>query len=258
MISRVRAVFLRYFYEFPGLDMMSEIFFWPIIDILLWGLTIVWIQRQEHDPQLSRLILTGLILFHVLLRGACDLSCSIVREFWDRNLLNLFATPLRLMEWVMGCLALSLVKTLVSIAFGFSMAYIFYGVNVFAPGPIFIFYAASLLLSGWILGLLTSSLIILFGQKVGMLAWMVPSFLSPFCAVFYPVNSLPTWVQSISWCLPMTYIFEAMRQQLSSGTFSLPDLLHNLLLNALYFCIAAAIFKTAFERSRARGLNRLE
>ena len=258
MTSRIRAVFLRYIYEFPGLDMISELFFWPIIDILLWGLTIVWIQRQEHDPQLPKLILTALILFHVLLRGTCDLSCSILREFWDRNLLNLFATPLRLVEWVVGCLVLSIVKALISVAFGFSMAYLFYGINVFAPGPIFLFYAVSLLFSGWVLGLLASSIIVLLGQKVGMLAWMIPFFFSPFCAVFYPVSSLPTWIQPISRSLPMAYIFEAMRQQLTDGTFSLPNLTYNLLLNTLYFAVAAAIFKMAFERSRARGLNRLE
>ena len=258
MISRIRAIFLRYFYEFPGLDVFSELFFWPLIDLRLWGLTITWIQRHEQDPQLPRLVLTALVLFQIFFQSSCGFSVHLAREFWDRNLLNLFATPLRLLEWILGNISLCLVKITITMVFSSLLAFGLYGVNVFAPGLPFLLYAVSLIISGWVLGLIAASVIIRFGQKVGMLAWMIPAFFAPLCAVFYPVSSLPDWVQSISLSLPMTYIFEAMRQRLTDGSFSICDLTYNLFFNALYLTGAVLLFRAAFERSRARGLNRLE
>ncbi len=258
MISRIRAIFFRYLYELPSFDMMSGLFFWPIIDLLLWGLAMVWLQRQEHNPQLPQLILTALVLFQVFLRGAVDLAYFMLLECWGRNLIMIFATPLRLFEWLIATLLLTLIKLLILLTVSSSAAYLLSGVNVFAVGTPFIFYTLSLLTSGWALGMVIASIILLMGQKISMLAWLAPGFFSPLSAVFYPVSSLPEWVQLISWSLPMTYIFESMRQQLTNRTFFLTDLTHNLLLNTLYFAAAAAIFKIAFERSRARGLNRLE
>ena len=45
---RIYAVFLRYFYMIAGLHQVAELFFWPLVDILLWGLTTVWLQQQQN------------------------------------------------------------------------------------------------------------------------------------------------------------------------------------------------------------------
>ena len=45
--QRIYGVFLRYFYVMrKGLHHLSDLFYWPLVDILLWGLTSVWINRK--------------------------------------------------------------------------------------------------------------------------------------------------------------------------------------------------------------------
>jgi ABC-2 type transport system permease protein len=257
-LRRIGAVFMRYFYTIFGLHQVSELFFWPLVDILLWGLTTVWLQQQQHAPNLALIILTALIFWQIITRATYDISVNLLQEFWNRNLINLFATPLTEMEWAIGSILLSFCKISISLSFGALVIYLLYALNVFTIGWYFLPFAASLMLSGLALGFLSSCVIIRWGQKLEMLAWMSAFFFAPFSAVFYPVASLPHWAQSISWCLPMTYIFEGMREVLRDGRFSLYDFLISLALNIFYLAIAVALFKYSFYCSRVKGLARLE
>jgi ABC-2 type transport system permease protein len=255
---RIYAVFLRYFYTIGGLHQISELFFWPLVDILLWGLTTVWLQQQQHAPQLALMILTALIFWQIINRAAYDISVNLLQEFWNRNLVNLFSTPLTEAEWAIGSILLSLCKIAISLSFGAIVIYLLYALNVFTIGWYFVPFAGSLMLSGLALGFLSSCVIIRWGQKLEMLAWMCSFFFAPFSAVFYPVHSLPHWAQMISYCLPMTYVFEGMREILQTGRFSQSDFLTSIVLNVFYLTLSIVLFKYSFEKSRAKGLARLE
>jgi ABC-2 type transport system permease protein len=76
--------------------------------------------------------------------------------------------------------------------------------------------------------------------------------------VFYPVTALPSWAQVISAALPMTYVFEGMRQILSGGPLPLAALLFSLGLDILYLALAILFFGWMFDKSRDKGLGRLE
>jgi ABC-2 type transport system permease protein len=82
--------------------------------------------------------------------------------------------------------------------------------------------------------------------------------LAPFSAVFYPVAVLPRWAQSIAAALPMTYVFEGMRQVLHGGRPPVSDLAISFGLNLLYLALSVLFFGWMFEKSRERGLARLE
>src|SRR5579872_1218899 len=118
--SRIRGVFFRNLYNLvKGPIQLSDLFYWPMVDILLWGLTSVWIQKQNMEvPQLALVLLTGLILWQIVMRGSMDVSMGVLQEFWHRNLVNLFSTPLKVSEWIAGIVLLNLCKLCVTIAFG--------------------------------------------------------------------------------------------------------------------------------------------
>lgn len=258
--QRIKGVFLRYFYVMrKGLFYFADLFYWPFIDILLWGLTSVWIQSQDqHAQNLPLVLMTALIFWQISWRGSVDISVSLLQEFWQRNLVNFFSTPLRFSEWVAGMLLFSLCKLGVSIAFGALVVYIFYALNVFSIGWAFLPFAVSLLIFGWSIGFIASSAIIYWGHRVEMFAWMIGGLFAPFSAVFYPVSVLPTWAQLISWCLPTTYIFEGMRLILKTGIFPLDYFLISLALNMVFLAATILLFKFSFEKSRIKGLSRLE
>ena len=256
---RILGVFLRYFYvSRKGLYSLSDLFYWPFVDILLWGLTSTWMQKQSHIDNLPLLLMTGLIFWQIVWRGAQDISVNLLQDFWQRNLVNLFSTPLTLIEWVTGMLLLGLCKLIVAIAFGSVMVFILYSLNVFTVGWIFLPFAALLVLFGWSVSFLSSSAIILWGQRVEMFAWMIGFIFAPFSAVFYPIDILPSWAQTIAWCLPTTYIFEGMRCTLFGGSCPMPYFWISLGLNIVYLVGSISIFRCAFQKSRQKGLARLE
>lgn len=257
---RVLGVFFRYFYVMrKGLHQLSDLFYWPLVDILLWGLTSVWVQSQNFEmPNMPLILMTGLIFWQISWRGSVDISVSLLQEFWHRNLVNFFSTPLKLSEWIAGILLLSLCKLTITIAFGSLLVYLLYTLNVFSIGWAFLPFTASLLIFGWAMGFLASSAIIYYGHSVEMFAWMIGGLFAPFSGVFYPIAVLPGWAQYISWCLPTTYIFEGMRSILYQGVFPTTYFWISVALNTVFLGGAILLFVHMFEKSREKGLGRLE
>lgn len=91
-----------------------------------------------------------------------------------------------------------------------------------------------------------------------MLAWMTAYFFAPFSAVYYPLSALPEWGQSIAKMLPMTYLFEGMRTILIQGHFSWYLFTMSVVLNLAYLIPTMVLFKWLFDKSRSKGLARLE
>jgi ABC-2 type transport system permease protein len=257
--NRIKAVFFRYFYVLlKGPQQLSDLFYWPLIDILLWGLTAPWVATQNAEAHFPLMLMTGLILWQIAWRGSVDVSISLLQEFWHRNLVNLFSSPLKVSEWGAGIVLLCLCKFCITITFGVGLVYFFYGLNVFVIGWFFVPFAILLLLFGWTLGLIAASLIIYWGQQLEALAWMVGYLFVPFSAVFYPVSILPSWAQTLGWCLPSTYVFEGMRKILQGGTVPISYFGMAASLALLYLSLSLWLFHFAFQKSRAKGLARLE
>jgi ABC-2 type transport system permease protein len=257
---RIKGVFFRYFYvSCKGIHQLSDLFYWPLVDILLWGLTSAWIQSQSSNVgHLPLVLMTGLIFWQITWRGSVDISVSLLQEFWHRNLVNLFSTPLKFSEWIAGMLLLSFCKLLITITFGSLMVYLLFTLNVFDIGWMFLPFTASLIIFGWTLSFLSSGLIIYWGHKVEMLAWMIAFVFAPFSAVFYPLDILPTWAQSIAWCLPTSYIFQGMRAILATGSFPFSYFWASMALNGLYMLLSLKFFHFMFEKTRKKGLAKLE
>jgi ABC-2 type transport system permease protein len=257
--KRSWAVFLRYFYLFAKLDQIADLLYWPAIDIVLWGLTTVWMQQhQANVPNMALIVLTGLIFWQIVWRGNYEISVNLLQEFWNRNLVNLFSTPLKVIEWIFGVLMLSLCKVFIAMSFGVTFVYLLYTLNVFTLGWAFLPFVALLMMSGWVIGFLAASIVIYWGQRFQMLAWMSAYMFAPFSAVFYPITALPAWAQKVAWYLPTTYVFEGMRSILRGGSFPWGDAGISLGLNLLYLALSIIVFYWFFERSRSKGLARFE
>jgi ABC-2 type transport system permease protein len=111
---------------------------------------------------------------------------------------------------------------------------------------------------GWTIGFLAASAIIYWGHQVEAIAFMIGYVFAPFSAVFYPVSILPAWAQTISWCLPTTYIFEGMRNILAGKPFSITTLWISFILNIVYLFLSFRLFQRTYQKSLTKGLARLE
>src|SRR5437868_2848507 len=259
-LGRIVAMILRHLYLAPRtLESWAESIYWPVVDLLLWGLTTRWVESSGGEvPGLALVVLTGVVFWQVTWRANYEIAVNLLEEFWNQNMTNLFATPLSVWEWSISLVALGLIKNVLTLVVGIGGVWLLYRLNIFAVGWMLLPFLFSLMMSGWFMGFTSSALIIYYGRRLQGLAWMLGYALAPFSAVFYPVSALPDWAQAVSSALPMTYVFEGMRQILRGGPLPLSALLLSFGLNLLYLALSILFFSGMFERSRAKGLGRLE
>src|SRR5262249_6358964 len=123
----------------------------------------------------------------------------------------------------------------------------------FSMGLPLVAFFAVLVILGWALGMAICGLILRQGMGAEGLAWTVVFTLSPISAVYYPVSTLPAWLQHVAWALPSTYVFEGMRAVLFTDVFRADYLFNALALDAFYVALGATAFLFAFHSARRRG-----
>jgi len=258
-LHRVVAVMLRYlFIERRNYVRFIESLFWPTMDIMLWGLASVWMEKQHvRLPNVVLVMMTGLVLWSIVSRAQLEVVMPLLEELWQRSLITLFATPLTCAEWIVGVMLNGLIKTAVVFAFGVVMVWLLYTLNVFSVGWMLLPFALSLMLFGWAVGFLGAAIVIYVGQKAQNVAWMLSFVFAPVSGIFYPISVLPSWAQKIAWGLPLAHIFEGMRTILFTGTLPWGNLLVGFSLGAFYLFLAISLFLFMFERSRRYGFDRL-
>ncbi len=255
-LHRIFGIILRYLFDLRhNWDRLSEVIYWPIIDLVLWGLTISYFKQFSPNPTLFVIaIISGILFWIFTWRAEYELSISLLSELWDRNLINLFVSPLKLSEWVIALLVLSFVKGLLSITVGMIVAFVLFQTHIFSFGFKIIPFMALLIMSGWALGFTITAIILRFGTKVQTLAWTTAWAFAPFSAIYYPVDVLPYWAQFIARLLPTSYVFEGAREVLFQGTLDPMKLVISFVLNIFYLTLAMIFLWNSFKKVLQRGL----
>lgn len=258
-IHRVFAMVIRYTYNLRhSLDRLSDMFYWPLLDLLIWGVTGLYLARlMSNSDSYLFLILNGLIFWIVVWRAQYEINTNLLSELWDKNLVNIFVSPLTVYEWITSFMIFGLIKSLISVAFSAIIAYLIYGYNIFSYGPSIIIFFIALLLTGWSFGFIVAGFLIRFGQRVQTLAWGGVALIAPFSVLYYPISVLPHWAQTVAHFVPSSYIFEALRSTLFYKPISVIDIGISFGINILYLIIAIAFFVFMFNKSKKLGLGRL-
>ena len=256
---RVFAMVLRHFLTLKhNYDRMTDMFFWPAMDLFIWGLTGLYLaQLNPNSSHYLFIVLSGLVFWIVIWRAQYEISTNLLAEFWDRNIVNIFSSPLTIWEWMASFMIFGLFKTIVSVSFSATLAYLFYHFNVLSFGWYLIPIVISLIFTGWAGGFFVGGFLIRFGGKVQTLAWVGVSLLAPFSAVYYPLSVLPLWAQKVGLWIPSTYIFETLRQLIFTHNASWQAIGLSFLLNAIYFPLSLWFFVWMFKKSVKLGLGRL-
>lgn len=257
--NRVYAMILRYTYGmFHSFDKLSDMFYWPAMDLLMWGLTgLYFIKFNNNSPQLLFVIITGLIFWIVVWRTQYEITTNMLAEIWDKNIVNIFVSPLKISEWIVAFMIFGFIKTLISLTFSAIVAFLLYQLNIFFYGFYLLPLIASLILTGWVAGFFVTGFLIRYGQNIQTLAWAGVYLIAPFSAIYYSVTILPLWAQKIALFIPTSYIFEGFREILFTGKLSYDKLFISFGLNFIYLVIAIWFFVFMFNKSRKIGLGRL-
>lgn len=255
-IHRIWGMVLRYMYYFRhSYDRISDVFYWPTMDFLMWGLTSAYFSKHASGTlQIMPMILSGLMFWIIVWRAQYEITVNALQELWDGNVINLFVAPLKFWEWITSLIIVGIIKSAVSFLFAMSLAFILYKVRLYFYGFYFVPLILLLIMTGWWVGFFVAGLILRYGSRVQMLAWTTVVILSPFSGVFYPLSILPPWAQALAKMVPTSYIFEGGREILYTGTLSMDKLLISFSFNAFYLIICAIFLKRSFDAVLKRGL----
>ena len=255
-IHRIIALITRHLYLYRrSLPRLMEIFYWPFLDLVVWGFITVYLTRvQGQLPGVITFFLGALILWDVLFRSQQGITISFLEEIWARNLMNLFASPLKPSEFLAATMAMSIFKVTAVSCVMIVCALLFYSYNVFVMGLWLLPFVLNLIVAGWIIGVLTTSLIMRFGQEAEVLAWGMVFLFQPISCVFYPMDVLPGWLKALAWANPAAHVFEGMRGVLNDAAPPLANLAWATGLNVFYLVVMIAWFHHTFNVCKERGL----
>ena len=234
-----------------------ELFFWPIVQLLVWGFVTVFLQRQvggESFPQFITYLIGGIILWDALFRSQQGVAITFLEDVWTRNLLNIFAAPIRMTEYLAAAFAVGFLRVFVTAGVLAAIAAVAYSFDLLQFQWLLLPFYGNLMLFGWSLGILSTALILRWGHAAESLAWAVPFMIQPFACVFYGVEVLPVWMKPLALAMPPAHIFEGMRAVLAGDGLDPARLLAATGLNLLYLLLAGALFSAMLRLAKERGL----
>ncbi|MBI5456966.1 ABC transporter permease [Candidatus Kaiserbacteria bacterium] len=255
-IKRIYAIFLRQMFLFRSSPTRYvQLFVWITVDIVLWGfITKYFNESVGAEFSFVSTLLGAVILWDILSRAHQGTAMPFLEDVWSRNFLNIFSTPIRLHEYLIGFIATSLATTCIVIVAISLFAITVFGYSLFSLGVALIPFLIILFLFGAALGILGIGLILRFGPPAEWFMWPLAAVLSPFAGVFYPISTLPGWMQAVSWALPPAYVFEGMRSLVLSNEIDWRVILEGFGLSCLYLLLMYMFFAQMYRIAVRSGL----
>lgn len=253
---RLAAVALRQFYLYAGSPTrLVPLFAWVAIDIALWGFISRYL-NSITSPGFNFVpaLLGAVLLWDFLTRVMQGVSTAFLEDVWSRNFLNVFATPLRISEYILGLVVTSIATSLIGLLTMLCLATLAFGLSFFAYGAAIVPFLLVLFLSGIALGIAGTAMVLRLGPASEWFIWPMPAVLSPFVGVFYPIGTLPGWMQAISRILPPSYVFEGLRAIVHGKAWNPSGLAIGFVLSILYIAAAGFFFRYVFGVAVRSGL----
>ena len=255
-LRRTSAVVLRQAYLLRisparGLSFVA----WVGIDMVLWGFITRYLNKiAQSGFDFVPVLLGAILLWDFFSRVMHGVTTAFLEDVWSHNFLNVFASPLSVTEYVSGLVVSSLLTSIVALLAMFALAGSFFGLSFVSIGLPVLPFLVVLFLSGIAVGIFGAGIVLRLGPASEWLVWPIPALISPFAAVFYPVSSLPAWMQHVSLVLAPAYVFEALRASVAGNPVSWNALAWAFFLSIFYILIAFRFFARVHAKALRSGL----
>jgi ABC-2 type transport system permease protein len=254
-LQRIYALVLRHIHIWRSSIMrIVDSIYWPAVQMVTWGFMTQFLSGQtSYVGQAFGVLLSGLMLWEVVVRGNLSLSIAFLEEMWSRNLGHLFVSPIRSWELATGIIIVAILRTLLGMIPVSLMAWAFFGYSIYTLGLPLLAFFVILQMFSWSIGLMMSGLIMRVGQSAETFAWAAVFILLPLSGVYYPITVLPHWMQLIAHAIPTSYVFEGMRTILRDHTVEWHLLAVAAGLSVVYLIVGFQVFQWFFRSSRRHG-----
>lgn len=254
-IRRVGAMLLRHWYLLrSSWPRTVELIYWPTVQMLTWGFVQSYVSANStFFAQAAGTFIGALLLWDILLRSQQGFSFAFLEEMWARNLGNILMSPLRPSEFMASLMVVSLIRLAIGMVPVTILAVPLFGYNILSLGFALAAFFANLVLTGWAIGILVAGLLLRQGMGAESIAWSLMFLLMPLVCVYYPVTTLPGFLQPIAWLLPPTYVFEGMRAVVIDREVRLDLMAQAFAMNAGYVTLALVAFFALLKSARRSG-----
>lgn len=254
--SRISAIILRQFYLLRGsMTRFVPLFIWVAIDMVVWGFMTKYLnQITTVAGNFVPMLLGAVLLWNFLVRVMHSMSMAFMEDIWSRNFLNLFASPLTVADYLVGLVVSSIFTAAVGLIVMLVIASVAFGFDLAVYGAMALPFLLILFLFGTALGVIGSALMLRLGPASEWFVWPIPALIVPFAGVYYPIETLPQWMQWIAQALPPMYVFESLRAIVAHQTVDGMALVVGLLLAVLSVGGACAVFVRVHAQAVRTGL----
>jgi ABC-2 type transport system permease protein len=255
-VHRIAAIILRQIYLLRGSPVrLLPMVAWVAIDIVLWGFITRYLDHITGPrANFTATLLGAVLLWDFLSRVMQGTTTAFFEDVWSRNFLNIFATPLRISEYLTGLVTTGVGTSLLGLAGMLALATGAFGLSFLSYGIALAPFLLVLFVTGIALGIFGTSIVLRFGPASEWLIWPIPSLLSPFAGVFYPLATLPPWMRLISYMLAPSYVFESMRTIIAGKPAPWGQLALGLGLAGVYLVLACVAFAAVYRHAIRTGL----
>lgn len=250
------AIVLRQIYLLRGSTArVISLFVWIAVDIVLWG----FISRYLNSVTTAEFnfvpaLLGAVLLWDFFVRVMHGVTMAFFEDVWSRNFLNIFASPITIGEYVSGLVLSSVLTSSVGLVFMLVLATVAFGLSFFTYGAVAVPFLLVLFLFGIALGIVASAMVLRVGPAAEWFIWPIPALISPFAGVFYPIDTLPQWMQIVARIFPPSYVFENLRALVKGEAVWPGDLAIGTALALAYIIAASVIFTLTYKRAVRTGL----
>ncbi len=250
-LNRVLAFTVRNaLFSIRNLFVMTDVFFWPLISVLSVGLMTKFVPM---DSNLQAFIITGAIAASVMQIAQLDVGYTVLYELWSKSLKHTVLTPVGVSEGVIGTWLIGIVRASVVFIFLAISAGLCFGFKT--PGMLYIAgFLSGLFVSSLLFGMLVNVLILSFGSKVEITAWMFVHLFMILCGIYYPIDVLPAWAQMIAYAVPVTHFLEYFRQAYGFAPHTAYPWATGAALSLVYWFVCLHLLSGAYTRARKKGI----
>lgn len=251
----VWAVLLQDFYLTKGsMEVIFDVFIFTSLNIILFGFISKYLSHGSENNFESQSLLIAVIFWEVIRITQYSASVSSMWNVWSHNLSNMFIAPIRVAEYLLAHIITAVLKSLFILVNSCIIARYLFGINILKLGlfPILFSYV-NMVIFATAIGLVLIGLVFQYGTRIQVLTWATIYVIEPLCAVFFPVNVLPGFIQPLAYLFPVTYFFEWLRAIQGGVGYSVSKIVIACMFNLIYLICGGVIFSRQLAAAKRSG-----
>jgi ABC-2 type transport system permease protein len=238
-------------------EVIFDIVIFTLANIVLFGFIANYLVQGSGSlgAQLQIQSLVVAVVFWEALRiSQYSASVSSMWNIWSHNLSNMFIAPIRVTEYLIAHIIAALIKSVALMLCAIVLVAWVFHVHIMKLGlGAVLFGYLNMVIFGTAVGLVLIGLVFRHGTKIQALTWGTIFMIQPFCAVYFPVNVLPGFLQSIAYIFPATYFFEWLRALYEGVPYAQSRLLLAFAFNLVWLAAACWIFSRQLAAAKRSG-----